>query len=98
MGLTTEQIIALLQAGGLVILAAGLLTGQIWARPAYEKVVGLLGETVKTGIDRESKLERQRDEAIAGWKSQTAATLELAAGMRTLTIQVERLVSERKAR
>lgn len=98
MGLTTEQIIALLQAGGLVILAAGLLTGQIWARPAYEKVVGLLGETVKTGIDREAKLERQRDDAIDGWKAQTAATVELAAGVKTLTVQIERLVSERKAR
>lgn len=98
MGLTTEQIIALLQAGGLVILAAGLLTGQIWARPAYEKVVGLLGETVKTGIDREAKLEHQRDEAIAGWKAQTAATVELAAGVKVLSTQVERLVSERKAR
>jgi hypothetical protein len=49
---TTEQIVALAQAGGLVLLAVALLTGQVWARPA----VDFLRAMLDASLAREAKL------------------------------------------
>lgn len=51
-GLTTDQVIALAQAGGLVLLTVTLLTGQVWARPAVDFVKGMLDQSLL----REEKL------------------------------------------
>lgn len=50
--MTTEQIIALAQAGGLILLSAALLTGQVWAKPAVDFLRSMLSES----LARETKL------------------------------------------
>jgi hypothetical protein len=50
--MTTEQIIALAQAGGLILLSAALLTGQVWAKPSVDFLRAMLTES----LSRETKL------------------------------------------
>jgi hypothetical protein len=50
--MTTEQIIALAQAGGLILLSAALLTGQVWAKPAVDFLRSMLSDS----LNRETKL------------------------------------------
>ncbi len=50
--MTTEQIIALAQAGGLVLLSVALLTGQVWAKPSVDFLRLMLSES----LSRENKL------------------------------------------
>lgn len=50
--MTVEQITALAQAGGLILLAAALLTGQVWAKPSVDFLRSMLSES----LARETKL------------------------------------------
>lgn len=50
--MSTEQIVALAQAGGLILLSAALLTGQVWAKPSVDFLRAMLSES----LARESKL------------------------------------------
>lgn len=50
--MTVDQIIALAQAGGLILLTTVLLTGQVWAKPAVE----FLKDMLTKSILREEKL------------------------------------------
>jgi hypothetical protein len=49
---TVDQITALAQAGGLILLAAALLTGQVWAKPSVDFLRQMLTES----LARETKL------------------------------------------
>ncbi len=50
--MTVDQIVQISQAGGLILLVAALLTGQVWARPSVEFIQAML----KGSLDREEKL------------------------------------------
>lgn len=50
--MNVEQITALAQAGGLILLAAALLTGQVWAKPSVDFLRSMLSES----LARETKL------------------------------------------
>lgn len=50
--MTTEEIIQLAQAGGLILLATALLTGQVWAKPSVDFLRSMLTES----LARETKL------------------------------------------
>ena len=50
--MTTDQIVALAQAGGLVLLATALITGQVWAKPS----VDFLRQMLDASLERERKL------------------------------------------
>lgn len=50
--MTTDQIIALAQAGGLILLSVALLTGQVWAKPSVDFLRQMLTES----LSRENKL------------------------------------------
>jgi hypothetical protein len=49
---TVEQITALAQAGGLILLTVALLTGQVWAKPSVE----FLRDMLTKSLERETKL------------------------------------------
>jgi hypothetical protein len=49
---TTDLIVQLAQAGGLILLAVALITGQVWAKPA----VDFLRAMLDASLDREAKL------------------------------------------
>lgn len=44
--MTVEQITALAQAGGLILLAVALLTGQVWAKPSVDFLRQMLTESL----------------------------------------------------
>lgn len=50
--MTVDQIIALAQASGLVLLVTALLVGQVWAKPAVDFIRTMLTDS----LARESKL------------------------------------------
>lgn len=50
--MTTDQVVALAQAGGLILLSVALLTGQVWAKPA----VDFLRSMLDASLARETKL------------------------------------------
>lgn len=50
--MSVEQITALAQAGGLILLAVALLTGQVWAKPSVDFLRSMLTES----LARETKL------------------------------------------
>lgn len=66
---------------GTIIIAA-LVLGWVVTRRTHEQIIALITK-------RAEDAERQRDEAIAGWKAQTAATEKL-------TSAVERMGARRR--
>lgn len=69
--MTTEQIIQLAQAGGLILLATALLTGQVWAKPSVDFLRSMLTES----LSRETQL-------AAALRDNTAAVREAIAELR----------------
>jgi hypothetical protein len=56
---TTEQIIQIAQAGGLVLLVASLMVGQLWAKPGVDFLREMLAKfegMLAASLAREDKL------------------------------------------
>jgi hypothetical protein len=56
---TVEQIVALANAGALVLLSVVLLTGQVWAKPGVDFLMAQLTKTevlLAASLSREEKL------------------------------------------
>jgi hypothetical protein len=82
MGQEWSAILQALERGsviaGLFLFAGGLMTGRILSRGQHEAILKLKDDVI-------TRVERERDVALEGWRAQTAATERVAGAMDILS-------------